>query len=51
MLFLGKSEGGGMLPWTLDVQLLKSAGKIHAVLYSSSVSQCFVPVLLADMTK
>ena len=40
-----------MLPWILDVQLLKSAGKIHAVLYSSSVSQCFVPVLLADMTK
>ena len=50
MLFLSKSEGGGMLPWTLDVQLLKSAGKIHAVLYSS-MSQCFVPVLLADMTK
>ena len=51
MLFLSKSEGGGMLPWILDVQLLKSAGKIHDVLYSSSVSQCFVPVLLADMTK
>ena len=51
VLFLSKSEGGGMLPWILDVQLLKSAGKIHAVLYSSSVSQCFVPVLLADMTK
>ena len=37
VLFLSKSEGGGMLPWILDVQLLKSAGKIHAVLYSCSV--------------